>query len=29
MWVSGLPNKVNLIITGQEYITTGQIVEIE
>ena len=29
MWVSGLPDKVNLIITGQEYITVGQIVEIE
>ena len=29
MWVSGLPNRVNIIITGQEYITTGQIVEIE
>ena len=29
MWVSGLPNEVKIIITGQEYITTGQIVEIE
>ena len=29
MWVSGLPDEVRLIITGQEYITTGQIVEIE
>ena len=29
MWVSGLPDKINLIITGQEYITVGQIVEIE
>ena len=29
MWVSGLPDKVRLIITGQEYITVGQIVEIE
>ena len=29
MWVSGLPDEVKLIITGQEYITTGQIVEIE
>ena len=29
MWVSGLPNEVKLIITGQEYITVGQTVEIE
>ena len=29
MWVTGLPYKVKLIITGQEYITEGQIVEIE
>ncbi len=29
MWVSGLPDKVRLIITGQEYITVGQFVEIE
>ena len=29
MWVSGLPDKVRLIITGQEYITAGQIVDIE
>ena len=29
MWVSGLPEEVNLIITGQEYITVGQTVEIE
>ena len=29
MWVSGLPDEVKLIITGQEYITTGQIVEVE
>ena len=29
MWVSGLPDKVKLIITGQEYITVDQIVEIE
>ena len=29
MWVSGLPDKVRLIITGQEYITSGQIVDIE
>jgi multidrug efflux system membrane fusion protein len=24
MWVSGLPNSVNLIITGQEYVSIGQ-----
>ena len=29
MWISGLPNEVKIIITGQEYITTGQIVEIK
>ena len=29
MWVSGLPDKVKIIITGQEYITVGQTVEIE
>ena len=29
MWVSGLPDEVRLIITGQEYITVGQIVQIE
>lgn len=29
MWVSGLPNKVNLIIAGQEYVTIGQKIEIE
>ena len=29
MWVSGLPDEVKLIITGQEYITVGQTVEIE
>jgi len=29
MWVSGLPYEVKLIITGQEYITVGQTVEIE
>ena len=29
MWVTGLPDTVRLIITGQEYITTGQIVEIQ
>ena len=29
MWVSGLPDEVKIIITGQEYITTGQIVEVE
>jgi multidrug efflux system membrane fusion protein len=29
MWVSGLPNQVKIILTGQEYITVGQIVEID
>ena len=29
MWVSGLPNKVNLIISGQEYVTVGQTIELE
>ena len=29
MWFSGLPDEVKLIITGQEYITVGQTVEIE
>lgn len=29
MWVSGLPNEVNLIISGQEYVKSGQIVKIK
>ena len=29
MWVSGLPNNVNLIISGQEYVTLGQIIELQ
>ena len=29
MWVSGLPNKVNLIISGQEYVSIGQIIELQ
>jgi len=29
MWVSGLPIKVNLIISGQEYVSIGQIIEIQ
>ena len=29
MWVSGLPSEVNLIISGQEYVTIGQSIEIE
>lgn len=29
MWVSGLPNKVNLIISGQEYVSAGQIIELK
>ena len=24
MWVSGLPNSVNLIVSGQEYISIGE-----
>ena len=27
MWVSGLPDQVNLIISGQEYVTLGQQIE--
>ena len=27
MWVSGLPDKINLIISGQEYVTSGQKIE--
>ena len=26
MWVSGLPDKVNLIVSGQEYISIGDTV---
>ena len=29
MWVSGLPNDVNLIISGQEYVTLDQVIEIK
>jgi len=29
MWVSGLPEEVNIIISGQEYVTVGQLIEIE
>jgi multidrug efflux system membrane fusion protein len=29
MWVSGLPNEVNLIISGQEYVTIGQSIDLE
>ena len=29
MWVTGLPNNVNLIISGQEYVTLGQKVELK
>ena len=29
MWISGLPNIVNLIISGQEYVTNGQLIELE
>ena len=29
MWVSGLPNEVNLIISGQEYVTIGQSINLE
>jgi len=27
MWVKGLPEKVNIIISGQEYVNDGQIIE--
>ena len=29
MWVTGLPDQIRIIITGQEYVTEGQIVEIQ
>jgi len=29
MWVSGLPNQVDLIISGQEYVSVGQTLELE
>ena len=29
MWVKGLPDKVNIIITGQEYVNEGQIINIQ
>ena len=29
MWISGLPNEVNLIVSGQEYVSTGQIIELK
>ena len=29
MWVSGLPNEVNLIVSGQEYVNVGQALELE
>ena len=29
MWVSGLPNEINLIISGQEYVSSGQIIELK
>jgi len=29
MWVSGLPNEINLIISGQEYVSLGQIIELK
>ncbi len=29
MWVTGLPDQVRIIISGQEYVTEGQIVEIQ
>ena len=29
MWVSGLPNEINLIISGQEYVTVDQKIELE
>ena len=27
LWVTGLPNRVNLITVGQEYVTVGEKVE--
>ena len=29
MWVSGLPKEVNLIVSGQEYVTIGQSIELD
>ena len=29
MWVSGLPNEINLIISGQEYVSSGQLIELK
>lgn len=29
VWVRGLPDKVDLIVVGQEYVTKGQLVEVE
>ena len=29
MWVSGQPNEVKIIITGQEYVTVGQVIQSE
>jgi multidrug efflux system membrane fusion protein len=29
MWVSGLPNEVKLIISGQEYVSSGQLIELK
>ena len=29
MWISGLPNEVKIIITGQEYVTVGQVIQSE
>ena len=29
MWVTGLPNEVNLIISGQEYVTLGELIKLK
>jgi len=29
MWVSGLPDEINLIISGQEYVSSGQVIELK
>ena len=29
MWVSGLPSELQIIITGQEYVTVGQVIQSE
>ena len=29
MWVTGLPNNANIIVTGQEYVTEGQVIKLK